>query len=1004
MTDSAAHNSPASKDVGQDDQPPFRYDARLANEIEEHWQEYWRAEGTFSTPNPSGPLDEGFARVAGLPKMYVMDMFPYPSGAGLHVGHPLGYIGTDVFARYLRMTGHNVLHPFGYDAFGLPAEQYALDTGQHPAITTQHNIANMRRQLRRLGLGHDTRRELATTDVGYYRWTQWIFLKIFNSWFDPSAQRARPIEELTAEFEAGTRPPAGGANPDGLPWAELTGKQRRQVVNGYRLAYISEELVNWCPGLGTVLANEEITADGRSDIGNYPVYRRPLRQWMLRITAYADRLLGDLDLLDWPESIKAMQRNWIGLSHGASIDFRVAGGNAGADTTVRAYTTRPDTLAGATYMVLAPEHPLVDELTDGAAWPAGTPEDWRYPEGNSEKAAGWAPADAVAAYRETVARLSERQRADEGYDKTGVFTGGYATNPMTGQPIPIFIADYVLMGYGTGAIMAVPAHDERDFEFARRFGLPIRAVLQPSDEWCAQHGIQPGAPTADWPEAYVSDHGYLDLEVPGLDLTGLDKTAAIEASIRWLEEQQAGEYGRSYRLRDWLFSRQRYWGEPFPIVYDADGLPVALSEGMLPVELPEITDFRPEPRQDESSDPVPPLARATGWTTVELDLGDGTQRYRRELNTMPQWAGSCWYYLRYLDPTNDSKLVDPEVERYWMVPDGSASLAGEKPDGGPGDGGVDLYVGGVEHAVLHLLYARFWHKVLFDLGYVSTKEPFKRLFNQGYIQADAYLDERGMYVQATDVTKATDGTYSYQGQPVTARAGKMGKSLKNAVAPDDIYAAYGADTLRLYEMAMGPLDTDRPWQTDDMVGVYRFLQRLWRNIVDEQTGEVLLSDKPLDDEAGRRLHQTIKIVRRDFSELRFNTAIARLIELNNHASKLVARDGMLPRDLAEPLVLMVAPLAPHIAETLWSRLGHPQSLAYEPFPEYDEALAADKSVTMPVQLNGKRRFQIEVAADAGEDEIRAYLTAQPDYAKHTEGLTVQRVIIVPGRIANIVAR
>ncbi|MGH3155546.1 MAG: class I tRNA ligase family protein, partial [Streptosporangiaceae bacterium] len=442
MTDSAA-----AKHVGQDDQPPFRYDARLASEIEQHWQEYWQAEGTFRTPNPSGPLDAGFARVAGLPKFYVMDMFPYPSGAGLHVGHPLGYIGTDVFARYLRMTGHNVLHPFGYDAFGLPAEQYALDTGQHPAITTQHNIANMRRQLRRLGLGHDTRRELATTDVSYYRWTQWIFLKIFNSWFDTAAQRTRPIEELTAEFESGSRPPTGAANPENVPWAELTAKQRRQVVNGYRLAYISEELVNWCPGLGTVLANEEITADGRSDIGNYPVYRRPLRQWMLRITAYAERLLGDLEQLDWPESIKMMQRNWIGPSHGASIDFQVAG--AGPDTTIRAYTTRPDTLAGATYMVLAPEHSLVDELIDGTGWPAATPEDWRYPEGNSDNAAAWTPAGAVAAYREAVARLSERQRADEGYDKTGVFTGGYAVNPMTGERIPVFVADYVLMGYGT---------------------------------------------------------------------------------------------------------------------------------------------------------------------------------------------------------------------------------------------------------------------------------------------------------------------------------------------------------------------------------------------------------------------------------------------------------------------------------------------------------------------------------------------------------------------------
>jgi leucyl-tRNA synthetase len=889
------------------------------------------------------------------------------------------------------MTGYNVLHPFGYDAFGLPAEQYAIDTGQHPAITTQHNIANMRRQLRRLGLGHDRRREFATTDVGYYRWTQWIFLKIFNSWFDTTAQRARPIGELVAEFESGEREPVSDANPEGWPWAELTSLQQRKVVDSYRLAYISEELVNWCPGLGTVLANEEITADGRSDIGNYPVYRRPLRQWMLRITAYAERLLGDLDMLDWPDSIKAMQRNWIGPSQGASVEFAVAGSPA----KIRVFTTRPDTVAGATYMVLAPEHALVDQLVPSGGWPEGTPLQWRYPEaapgGNDD---AWTPAAAVEAYREAAARLSDRQRADEGYTKTGVFTGAYAVNPMTGERLPVFIADYVLMGYGTGAIMAVPAHDDRDLEFARTFGLPVRAVLEPPAAWYEEHGVSRGTPPAHWPAAYLGEHGYLDLGISGLDLRGLDKASAIEAAIGWLEEHGAGQYQRSYRLRDWLFSRQRYWGEPFPIVYDDDGMPVALPEDLLPVELPEITDFRPAPQQDENSDPVPPLARATDWAEVELDLGDGPRRYRRELNTMPQWAGSCWYYLRYLDPTNDQRPVDPDIERYWMVPPGAA----------PGDGGADLYVGGVEHAVLHLLYSRFWHKVLYDLGYVSTKEPFKRLYNQGYILADSYLDERGMYVPAADVVKTGDGRFAYQGAPVTPRAGKMGKSLKNVVTPDDINAAYGADTLRLYEMAMGPLDTDRPWQTDDMVGVYRFLQRLWRNIVDEQTGDLLVADKPLDEEAETRLHRTIMVVRRDFGDLRFNTAIARLIELNNYASRLVSRDGLIARALAEPLVLMVAPLAPHIAETLWSRMGHPRSLAYEPFPEFDPARAAEKSVTMPVQVNGKRRFQIEVAANVGEDEIREYLTSQPDFARHTDGMTVQRIVIVPGRIVNIVAR
>ena len=968
------------------DQPPFRYDARLAGEIEQHWQEYWRTAGTFHTPNPSGTLSEGFERVVNLPKFFVMDMFPYPSGAGLHIGHPLGYIGTDVYARFKRMTGHNVLHPFGYDAFGLPAEQYAIDTGQHPAITTHHNIANMRRQLSRLGLGHDERREFATTDVRYYKWTQWIFLKIFNSWFDTTAQRARPIDELIAEFEQGRRQPVSNANPDNRPWDELTELERRKVVDSYRLAYNAVEMVNWCPGLGTVLANEEITADGRSDVGNYPVYRRPLRQWMLRITAYAERLLSDLDPLDWPESIKTMQRNWIGPSDGASIEFLVAGSQA----TIRVYTTRPDTLAGATYMVLAPEHPLVDELVSGRPWPEGTPLAWRYPDGGKTGT----PAEAVQAYREASARLTDRQRAEEGYDKTGVFTGAYAINPMTGEPLPVFIADYVLMGYGTGAIMAVPAHDERDLAFAQLFGLPVRAVLRPAAEWFTRHGTSPDTPPAQWPEAYVGEVGYLDLNVAGLDLTGLDKTAAIEASIRWLADRGAGHYERSYRLRDWLFSRQRYWGEPFPIVYDEEGMPVALPDELLPVALPEMTEFRPEPQQDESSDPVPPLARAADWVNVELDLGDGPRRYRRELNTMPQWAGSCWYYLRYLDPVNDERLVDPVIERYWMVPQ----------DAGPGEGGVDLYVGGVEHAVLHLLYARFWHKVLYDLGYVSTREPFRRLFNQGYITATAYLDERGMYVPAADVKRTPDGGYEYKGEPVSPRAGKMGKSLKNVITPDDIYTAYGADTLRLYEMAMGPLDVDRPWQTDDMVGVYRFLQRLWRNIVDEQTGELLVADKPMDEDTERLLHRTIKIVRRDFGELRFNTAIARLTELNTHASRVASRDGVLARTVAEPLVLMVAPLAPHIAETLWARMGHTESLAYEPFPEFDESLATERSVVMPVQINGKRRFQIEVAADAGEDVIREQLTASPEYTKHTEGLTVQRTVIVPGRIVNIVAR
>jgi leucyl-tRNA synthetase len=909
------------------DELPFRYGARLAAGIERHWQERWAAEGTFYTPNPAGPLSAGF--VPGREPFYVLDMFPYPSGAGLHVGHPLGYIGTDVLARYQRMNGRSVLHALGYDSFGLPAEQYAIDTGQHPQVTTELNVAAMRRQLRRLGLGHDPRREVATTDPAFYRWTQWIFLQIYHSWVDERTGRARPIAELITEFESGARPV-----PVGAAWASLGEPERRRLVDGYRLAYLAEELVNWCPGLGTVLANEEVTPDGRSDIGNYPVYRRPLRQWMLRITALAERLLADLDTLDWPESIKLRQRNWIGASDGAFVQFNIEGRGpgSGSDTdpggraAIEVFTTRPDTLTGATYLVLAPEHPLV------AALVAGTTAE-----------------GPVAAYTEAASRLSDRQRTGGAAGKTGVATGRSVTNPATGEAIPIYVADYVLASYGTGAIMAVPAHDQRDQDFAAVMGLPVRAV---DPEW-------------------------------------LDD---IPAAVAWLERTGHGRKARTFRLRDWQFSRQRYWGEPFPIVYDEHG-PIALPESELPVRLPDMTDFRPPAGAGADSEPVPPLARATGWADVTLDLGDGPRGYRRELNTMPQWAGSCWYYLRYLDPANGQRFVDPEIDRYWMVPDGA----------GPGDGGVGLYVGGVEHGVLHLLYARFWHKVLYDLGQVATREPFQRLVNQGYILADSFTDERGMYVAAAEVEHEADG-YSFRGQPVTRRSGKMGKSLKNSVSPDDIYDAYGADTLRLYEMATGPLDADRPWQTGDIIGVHRFLQRLWRSIIDEATGETRVSDGSLDDDTLRRLHQTITVVRADVEALHYNTAIARLMELVSHSARLAARDGALPRALAEPLVLMTAPLAPHIAEELWSRLGHPETLAYETFPVADPALAAEDTVELPVQVNGKVRFTVEVPAGASEDAVRDLVTGSEDFGRAVDGMAVQRIIVVPGRIVNVVAR
>ncbi|MBL7498595.1 leucine--tRNA ligase [Frankia sp. CNm7] len=990
MTDKAEATTPPVTDA----EPPFRYGARLAGEIEQRWQTWWREHGTYASPNPTGPLSDGFDDITGRAPFFVLDMFPYPSGAGLHVGHPLGYIGTDVYARYLRMTGRHVLHSFGYDAFGLPAEQYAINTGQHPRVTTEANIANMRRQLARLGLGHDTRREIATTDVPYYRWTQWIFKKIFDSWYDEDLDRARPIAELTAEFDAGTRVPSRQANPSGRPWAELDAAARRKVVDGYRLAYLAEGLVNWCPGLGTVLANEEVTAEGRSDIGNYPVFRRPLRQWTLRITAYAERLMADLDLVDWPDSIKQMQRNWIGPSEGAHVTFATVVGSAEgpgapAGPAVEVYTTRPDTLPGATFMVLAPEHPLVDALT-AAAWPGDTPDGWKFGEARPA-GVDWTPAAAVAAYRDFAGQRSDRQRGEE-FDRTGVFTGAYARNPISGAAIPIFLADYVLLGYGTGAVMAVPAHDQRDFEFARTFGLPTPPVLAPDDAFLAEHGLSSNDPVDAWPVAFSGEGEYLPAPPGAPVLTGLSKADAVKTTVSWLEAAGGGRAARSYRLRDWLFSRQRYWGEPFPIVYDETGLPIAVPDEVLPVELPEMTDFRPTPMaEDDTSDPVPPLARAAGWTTVTLDLGDGPREYRRETNTMPQWAGSCWYYLRYLDPTNAERFVDPEIERYWM----------QAADGPAGDGGVDLYVGGVEHAVLHLLYARFWHKVLYDLGLVSTKEPFKRLFNQGMIQADAFLDSRGMYVPAAEVTIDPDGAPRHEGEPVTRRSGKMGKSLKNSVTPDEMYDMYGADTLRVYEMAMGPLDADRPWRTDDIVGSHRFLQRLWRNLVDEATGEPRFVDADLDDEANRALHRAILAVRADYAGLRFNTAVARLIELTNFVSKHYGDARRPPRALAEAMALMIAPLAPHVAEELWSRLGHEGSLVREPFPVGDESLAAESTVTLPVQVNGKVRFTLSVPAAAGEDDIRSALTAHEDYAKYTDGKTVKRLIIVPGRIVNI---
>ena len=856
----------------------YRYGAALAGQIEMKWQQVWSDQGTFETPNPVGTLSNGTV-LDPARKFYVMDMFPYPSGAGLHVGHPLGYIASDVYARYMRMNGRTVLHPFGFDAFGLPAEQYAIETGQHPAVTTEQNIDNMRRQLRRLGLMHDPRREISTADPKYYRWTQWIFLNIFNSWCDPDSGRARPIDELIKEFEQGTRSSASAANPQGLPWSELDEVTRRRVVDSYRLAFLEDAPVNWCPGLGTVLANEEVTADGRSQVGNYPVFRRRMRQWMLRITAFADRLSADLDGLDWTDSLKTMQRNWIGRSEGADIRFQVT-----ADAQIQVFTTRPDTLFGATFLVLAPEHPLVPALTAGD-WPQGTPRRWRGEE-LLGAAAAESPSAAVAAYVARAASASDRQRQSEA-PKTAVFLGSYAVNPVSGARMPILISDYVLASYGTGAIMAVPAHDQRDYDLATALGLPVVPVVKPSEKWLVERAGASAEAPETWGEAYDGDGELINSRGSDVSIDGLGTEDAKACVLEWLESSGLGTRRVSYKLRDWLFSRQRYWGEPFPVVYDETGLPIALPESMLPVELPPTTDFRPH--ATDSDDPRPPLSRAPGFEVAELDLGDGPRLYRRETNTMPQWAGSCWYYLRYLDPLNEQAFVDPDVERF--------SMAGA----GEGDrvGGVDLYIGGVEHAVLHLLYARFWHKVLFDLGYVSTPEPFQRLYNQGYILADAFTNPAGRYVPAAEVVEVEEGLF-YEGERVRRHYGKMGKSLKNSISPDEIYESYGADTLRMYEMAMGPLDVDRPWQPDNIVGVYRFLQRLWRNVVDEQTGELRPAADPLPVTAHlyKLAHRTINDVTRLFGELRFNVATARLTDLNNVLTQFVLREEACPRQIA----------------------------------------------------------------------------------------------------------
>lgn len=976
----------AQVDAGE---PAFRYNASLAQDIESKWQRFWDDKGTFWAANVKGDLRDGEGRNAeGRAPYFVMDMFPYPSGKGLHVGHPLGYLATDVVSRYHRMKGENVLHAMGYDAFGLPAEQYAVQTGQHPRITTEQNIANMRRQLHRMGLSFDDRRSFATIDPAYVRWTQWIFSRIYDAWYDPDFVRpdggkgsARPIAQLVEQFRSGEREIPGA---QGRAWDELSRAEQADVLNDYRLAYISKSPVNWCPGLGTVLANEEVTAEGRSERGNFPVFQRELRQWSMRITAYGHRLIEDLDTIDWPDKVKLMQRNWIGESHGAHVHFAVPTDQGERDMEI--YTTRPDTLFGTTFAVVAPEHPLLAAVPD--SWPGEVPDSW--------KGGCASPREAVEAYRATSQAKTAKDRVEDAGEKTGLFTGLYAINPITGAKLPIFTADYVLMDYGTGAIMAVPGGDQRDYDFAAKFGLPVVYTVQPlpdSGEDLSQYeGVAP----------FVSHDGIVinssveHAAVGGepLSLNGLRVDEAIERVNAWLERQGIGEGTVSYRLRDWLFSRQRYWGEPFPIVYDEDGVAHLLPDDQLPIALPDVPDYSPKTfdPDDAQSNPEAPLSRNEDWVKVTLDLGDGERTYYRDTNTMPNWAGSCWYYLRYLDPTDAAHMVDADEFNYWVGPRHNAT-AGES-------GGVDLYVGGVEHAVLHLLYARFWHKVLFDLGFVSSPEPFHKLFNQGMIQAYAYTDERGQYVPAAEVEEVTDAqgetSYTWQGETVNREFGKMGKSLKNIITPDDMYETYGADTFRLYEMSMGPLAESRPWNTRNVVGGMRFLQRLWRNAVDEQTGELQVADAPLDDKTLKLLHNTIAEVTVEMENMRPNTAIAKLIVLNNHLTSL----PQVPRAALEPLVLMLSPIAPHICEELWSKLGHEQSLAHEPWPQADERYVGQDTVTAVVQIKGKVRAKLEVSPDIAADELeRMALEAVAD---RLGGKPARKVIVKAPKIVSIV--
>jgi leucyl-tRNA synthetase len=877
-------------------------------EIEKRWQDYWEEHKTFRT-------EDDYTK----PKFYVLDMFPYPSGSGLHVGHPEGYTATDIVARYKRMKGFNVLHPMGWDAFGLPAEQYAIETGTHPSVTTQSNCKNFRRQIKSLGLGYDWDREVNTTDPGYFKWTQWIFIRLYNTWFDEKLQKGRPIEELE------------------IP--ESISQEGKLAVQNYvvdrRLAYYDDAQVWWCPHCRIVCANEEVLNDGTHEKCGNPVERKNLKQWMLRIPQYAERLLDGLDALDWPAGVKDMQRNWIGRSTGAEVDFQVEG----SKEFLRVFTTRPDTLFGATYMVVAPEHDLLEALTT-----------------DDQK-------DQVDQYVAQSGLKSELDRSDLSREKTGVFTGTYAINPVNNQQIPIWVADYVLMGYGTGAIMAVPGHDTRDFEFAQAFSLPILCIMDPVGADKELRNLVLNG-TACWTE----DGSYVNSahEGTGLDINGLSKELGISTTITWLQDRELGKSAINYKIRDWLFSRQRYWGEPFPVIHWEDGEISLLEDADLPLELPELEKYEPGSHGES------PLANSSDWLHVTDSKG---RKGRRETNTMPQWAGSCWYYLRYIDPDNEQEPFSKVKENYWMP--------------------VDLYVGGAEHAVLHLLYSRFWHKVLYDLGIVSTDEPYNKLFNQGMILAFAYETSTGAKV-ASDLVEERDGSYFHTqtGEELNQIVAKMSKSLKNVVNPDDVVAGYGADALRLYEMFLGPLDAVKPWVENGVKGVYNFLNRVYKFFADP--AHYYSGDE--DPEVLKSLHATIKKVGGDIEALHFNTSISQMMIFTN----LCIKKGKVTRESAETFIRVLGPFAPHLSEEIWRLLENKNSIAEASWPLYDESFLQEDTYEYPVMINGKLRFKVVLPLDLAEDVIKEQVLGHEKAQKWIQGGELKRFIHVPKKIINIV--